>query len=158
VTRIPIDPVTSPVDHLGGGLGVDPMTAGRHAQLGLFYNFYPRAACTVRTCRLFEGYVSSTDGGTRWSAPRVLAGPMRMRQLPNAFGFMVGDYEGAAVVPGGNAFSAFAVGGIAADGHALSEAMYEPYRGEPITGGSVPASAAGARRGLREAAMPGITR
>jgi len=158
VTRIPIDPVTSPVDHLGGGLGVDPATAGRHARLGLFYNFYPRAACTVRTCRLFEGYVSSTDGGTRWSAPRVLAGPMRMRQLPNAFGFMVGDYEGAAVVPGGKAFSAFAVGGIAADGQALSEPMYEPYQGEPITGGSVPASAAGARRGLREAAMPGITR
>jgi len=36
--------------------------------------------------------------------------------------------------------------------------MYEPYRGEPITGGSVPASAAGARRDLHEAAMPRITR
>ena len=81
-----------------------------------------------------------------------------MRQLPFAFGYMVGDYEGAAVVPGGNAFSAFAVGGIAADGQALSAPMYEPYRGEPITGGSARASAAGARPGLREAAMPGITR
>jgi hypothetical protein len=51
VTRIPIDPVTSTVDHLGGGLGIDPVTAGRHARLALFYNFYPRAACTVSTCR-----------------------------------------------------------------------------------------------------------
>jgi hypothetical protein len=36
--------------------------------------------------------------------------------------------------------------------------MYEPYRGEPITAGTALASAAGARRGLREAPMPKITR
>jgi hypothetical protein len=83
---------------------------------------------------------------------------MKLTQLANAFGHMVGDYVGAAVIPGGHAFAAFAVGGIPADGQAFSEPMYEPYRGEPITGGSVPASAAGARRGLREAPMPGITR
>lgn len=55
MVRIPIDPVTSPVDHLGGGLGVDPTTSGRHARLGLFYNFYPNAVCTVASCRLYEG-------------------------------------------------------------------------------------------------------
>jgi hypothetical protein len=69
VARIPIDPVTSTVDHLGGGLAADPAVAGRHARLGLFYNFYPHAACTVATCRLYEGYISSADGGARWSAP-----------------------------------------------------------------------------------------
>jgi hypothetical protein len=157
VTRIPIDPVTSAVDHLGGGLGVDQGTAGRHARLGLFYNFYPRAACTVSTCRLFEGYVSSTDGGARWSAPQVLAGPMRMRQLPNAFGFMVGDYEGTAVVPGGRAFSAFAVAGIPAAGQRYSEAMYQPSGGAVVTGGTRSASPAGARS-FAVAGRPGITR
>jgi hypothetical protein len=157
VTRIPIDPVTSAVDHLGGGLGIDPTTAGAHARLAVFYDFYPQAACTVSTCRLFEGYVSSADGGAHWSAPQVLAGPMRMQQLPFAFGYMVGDYEGAAVVPGGDAFSAFAVAGIGSGGQRYSEAMYEPSGGAPITAGSLSASGAGARTFI-PARLPGITR
>jgi hypothetical protein len=144
VVRIPIDPVTSPVNHLGGGIGVDPVTSGSHARLGLFYYFYPKATCTVATCRLFQGFVSSTDGGKHWSAPRVLAGPMRLRQLAPAGGFMVGDYQAAAVVAGGHAFSAFAVGGAATGGKQLNEAMYEPSGGAVITGGSRLASPAGA--------------
>ena len=157
VARIPIDPVTSSVDHLGGGLGVDAVTAGHHARMALFYNFYPRAACTVSTCRLFEGYVSSADGGARWSAPQVIAGPMRLRQLPFAGGFMVGDYEGTAVVPGGDAFSAFAVGGIPAAGQQFNQAMYQPSGGAPVTGGPRAASQAGART-FAPARLPGITR
>jgi hypothetical protein len=157
VARIPIDPITSTVDHLGGGLGVGPVSAGRHARLALFYNFYPRAACTVTTCRLFEGYVSSIDGGAHWSAPQVLAGPMRMHQLPFAAGYMVGDYEGAAVAPGGDAFSAFAVGGIPAARQQFNEAMYQPSGGASVTGGPRPASPAGAGA-FTPAALPGITR
>jgi hypothetical protein len=158
VARIPIDPVTSAVDHLGGGLGVDPSTAGGQARLGLFYDFYPRASCTVATCRMYVGFVSSADGGARWSAPQVLAGPWRLRQLPFAFGYMVGDYEGAAVVPGGNAFSAFAVAGIPSAGQRFSEAMYQPSGGAPITGGPLLASPAGAHPGFAPARMPAITR
>jgi hypothetical protein len=157
ITRIPIDPVTSTVDHLGGGLGIDPVTAGNHARLALFYNFYPRAACTVSTCRLFEGYVSSTDGGAHWSAPQTLAGPMQMHQLPFAFGYMVGDYEGTAVLAGGDAFSAFAVAGIPAARQQYNEAMYQPSGGAPVTGGSQAASGAGART-FAQAQLPGITR
>jgi len=157
VTRIPIDPVTSSVDHLGGGLGVDPGTSGGHARLALFYNFYPHTGCTVSSCRLYVGYVSSTDGGAHWSAPQVIAGPMRLHQLAFAFGFMVGDYEGTAVVPGGNAVSAFAVGGIPAAGQRLSEAMYQPSGGAPITGGSRAASPAGAHTST-PAGLPGVTR
>jgi BNR repeat-like domain len=145
VVRIPIDPVSSTVDHLGGGLGVDRTTSGRHARLGLFYYFYPHSACTTTTCRIYEGFVSSTDGGGRWSAPKVLAGPFRLGQLASAAGFMTGDYQGAAVVPGGDAVSAFAVGGVPAGRERLSEAMFEPSGGARITGGSRPASAAGAR-------------
>jgi hypothetical protein len=39
---------------------------------------------------------------------------------------MVGDYEGAAVVPGGNAYSAFAVGGIPSGSQRFNEAMSGP--------------------------------
>jgi hypothetical protein len=156
VTRVPIDPVTSSVDHLGGGLGVDQATTGSHARLALFYNFYPQANCSVSTCRLYEGYVTSTDGGAHWSAPQVLAGPMRMDQLPSAFGNMIGDYQGAAVVPGGNAFSSFAVAGIPA-GQKFSEAMYQPSGGAPVTGGPRAASPAGART-FAPARRPGVTR
>jgi hypothetical protein len=111
----------------------------------------------VSTCQLFEGYISSTDGGARWSAPQVIAGPMRMRQLPFAFGFIVGDYEGTAVVPGGDAFSAFAAGGIPAAGPQFNQAMYEPSGGAPVTGGPPAASQACART-FAPARLPGITR
>ena len=87
----------------------------------------------------------------------MLAGPTRMRQLPSAFGFMVGDYEGTAVVPGGNAFSAFAVGGIPAAGQRFSEAMYQPSGGAPVTGGQRAASATGAHS-FTPAGLPAITR
>lgn len=158
VVRIPIDGTTSNVDHLGGGLGVDQATSGPHARLGLFYNFFPNAACTVATCRLFVGYVSSTDGGHHWSAPTTLAGPMRMKQLPSAFGFMVGDYEGAAVIPGGNAFSAYAVGSIPAGGQKFNEAMYDLFGGAPIAGGSRPAIAAPIQPHLIPARQPQVVR
>ena len=157
VVRIPIDPVTSTVDHLGGGLGVDPASSGKHARLGLFYYFYPDTKCTTATCQVFEGFVSSTDGGVRWSAPTVLAGPFRLPQLAFAQGFMTGDYQGAAVVARGNAVSAFAVGGTPVGGQKLNEAMFEPVDGQPITGGSLQASAAGARA-YRPTRIAGIIR
>jgi len=144
VMRIPIDPVTSTVDHLGGGLGVDSDSAGRRARLGLFYYFYPDTHCTTATCKMFEGFVSSTDGGALWSRVKVVAGPFVLRQLAFAQGFMTGDYQGAAVVPGGNAVSTFALGRKPTSGRKLNEAMFEPAGGLPITGGSQRASAAGA--------------
>jgi hypothetical protein len=109
----------------------------------------------VATCRLYDGYISSADGGARWSAPRVVAGPMRLTQLAFAFGFMVGDYEGAAVLPGGVALSAFAVGEIPAGKERLSEPMFAARGG--ITGGAVPGSTAGAQTMLAPAKAPGVT-
>jgi hypothetical protein len=158
VVRIPIDAVGSSVDHLGGGLGIDPTTSGSRARLGLFYYFYPDAACTTATCRLYEGYVSSTDGGQHWSQPQTLAGPMLLRELPRAYGYMVGDYQGAAVVPGGNAFSAFAVAGIPSGNQRFNEAMYDPSGGAPVTGGETVASAAGVGAGHVPARKPSIAR
>jgi hypothetical protein len=144
VTRIPIAPVTSVEDNLGGGLGIDPTTAGRRARLGLFYSYFQHINCQVSTCRLYEGYISSADGGAHWSAPQVIAGPMSLPELPFSDGWMVGDYEGTAVIAGGDAFSAFAVGSIPSAGQKFNEAMYEPSGGAPVTGGSRAASAAGA--------------
>ena len=43
------------------------------AHLGLLYYFFPAG-----TTNLSVGYVSSTNGGSTWSAPTQLAGPMTM--------------------------------------------------------------------------------
>jgi hypothetical protein len=92
-TRIPIDSVNSGADHFIPGLAVDSHTAGDHARLALTYHTYPRADCTVATCKLNVGFVSSVDGGATWSEPRDLAGPMGLDWLPITIqGLMVGDY------------------------------------------------------------------
>ena len=92
-TRVPIDPVTSGVDHFIPGLAVDPNSSGDQARLALTYYGYPDAACTATTCRLTVGFISSPDGGSTWSAPTGLGGPMRLDWLPQTSqGRMVGDY------------------------------------------------------------------
>jgi hypothetical protein len=92
-TRIPIDPVDSGADHFIPGLAVDSRTAGDHARLGLTYYTYPHADCTAATCELNVGFVSSLDGGSTWSEPIDLAGPMRLDWLPNTTqGRMAADY------------------------------------------------------------------
>jgi BNR repeat-like domain len=92
-TRIPIDPVDSGADHFIPGLAVNPDTAGPHARLALTYYSYPKAACTSATCELNVGFISSTDGGSTWTSPTKLAGPMSLDWLANTSqGRMVGDY------------------------------------------------------------------
>jgi hypothetical protein len=46
VTRIPIDAVTSTVDHFIPGIGIDPATSGTTAHIALHYYFYPVSNCT----------------------------------------------------------------------------------------------------------------
>ena len=69
--RIPIDGLRSTVDHFTPGIGVDPTTGGESAHLALTYYYFPTDACTLDTCELFAGFVSSTDGGASWSAPKT---------------------------------------------------------------------------------------
>ena len=78
VRRIPIDAVTSGADHFIPGLAVDPRSSGASAHLALTYYTYPDADCTVATCELDVAFTASRDGGASWSAPQVLAGPMRL--------------------------------------------------------------------------------
>jgi hypothetical protein len=99
--RIPIDPIGSGVDHFIPGLAVDRSTTGQSAHLGLAYYYYPNVNCTVQTCQLDVGFISSTNGGASWSTAKQLAGPMKLTWLPlTTLGFMVGDYISTSIVPG----------------------------------------------------------
>ncbi len=135
VTRVPIDPATSGADHFIPGLGVDRSTAGASAHLGLTYYFYPSAACTPATCQLDVGFISSTNGGSTWSAPTQLAGPMTLSWLPSTSqGVMVGDYIATSILTG-QAWGPFAVAS-APSGGLFDEAMFVPTGGLAVTGGT----------------------
>jgi hypothetical protein len=137
VVRIPIHPVTSPVDHFIPGLAVDKSTIGTNAHLGLTYYYYPSASCSPQTCQLNVGYVSSADGGAHWSSPIQLAGPMMLSWLPNTNqGRMVGDYISTSFADG-KAYPAFAVARVPTAGGTncakatpnCAQAVYAPGSG-----------------------------
>jgi hypothetical protein len=109
VVRIPIDPVTSGVDHFIAGIGVDPSTSGSTARLALGYYYYPVSGCTFGTCQLTAGFVSSLDGGTTWTPPKQISGPMNLSWIADTSqGRMVGDYISTSFA-GGRAFPVFAI-------------------------------------------------
>lgn len=138
--RVPIDATTSGADHFIPGIGADPATAGKKAKIGLYYYFFPKAACSIFTCELEVGYISSANGGQDWSVPATVAGPMKVSQIAStSLGKMVGDYLGTAVRHG-KAFSLFAVGKAPVKGRAFNEALYTAG-GLPVTGGTAPATA-----------------
>ncbi len=108
--RIPIDTVTSGVDHFIPGIGVDRNTSGSGAHIGITYYYYPVANCTFATCALRVGYISSANGGTSWAAFTEVAGPMTLSWLPNTSqGRMVGDYTSTSYSASGLAHGAFAI-------------------------------------------------
>jgi hypothetical protein len=101
VTRIPIDDTSSAVDHFIPGIGIDPATSGAGAHVALHYYYYSQSDCTLSTCQLLVGYISSANGGSTWSAPVALTGPMLLSWLPNSQnGLMVGDYIATAFTNG----------------------------------------------------------
>jgi hypothetical protein len=121
--RIPIDPTTSSVDHFLPGIGVDPATSGSSAHLTIVYYYYPNTKCTAGNCQLDVGYVTSSDGGTTWTAGTKIAGPMHLAWLPvSDNGPMVADYIGVSYV-NGNPFGVFAVA-LAPSGSTLRESMF----------------------------------
>ncbi len=123
VARIPIDPITSTIDHFIPGIGIDPTTSGATAHVAVHYYFYPKSNCSQSTCQLYVGYISSHNGGSTWNAPVKLAGPMKLTWLPNSQnGLMVGDYI-ATAFSNGVPHGVFAVA-AAKSGSTFSEAMY----------------------------------
>jgi hypothetical protein len=136
VTRVPIDATTSGIDHFIPGLGIDRTTSGAGTHIGLYYYFYPTANCTSATCRLTVGYVSSVNGGSTWSTPQTVGGPMSLSQIASTTqGSMVGDYMSCSIA-NGKAVAIFAVGKAPGNGQAFDEAMYTAG-GLAVTGGSV---------------------
>jgi hypothetical protein len=121
VSRIPIDPVNSTVDHFIPGLGVDRATSGKTAHLAMTYYYYPVAQCN-NSCKLEVGFTVSNDGGTTWTAGKHLAGPMELSWIaPSDNGQMVGDYLGVDF-SNGKPFGVFAL--AKAPGAKLNEGMY----------------------------------
>lgn len=142
--RIPIDAVSSPVDHFIPGIGIDPATAGSTAHLGLTYYYYPQANCTAANCALYAGFISSADGGSTWSAATPVAGPMALSWLPSTdSGQMVADYI-ATSFAGGNAYGFFAVA-KAKSGSTFNEAIYTTQVGFNVAAAEAKASSAGER-------------
>jgi hypothetical protein len=91
--RVPIDAVTSTVDHFIPGIAIAPGTSGSSAEIGIAYYYYPQANCTSATCKLTLGYIASSDGGSTWTAPVQLGAPADLAWLASTDqGVMVGDY------------------------------------------------------------------
>jgi hypothetical protein len=110
VTRVPIDPTTSGVDHFIPGIAVDRATAGTSAHLALAYYYYPVSNCNPSTCQLTVGFVSSLDAGATWTPPTRLAGPMSLSWIADTDqGPMVGDYISTSFTADGKAHPAFAI-------------------------------------------------
>jgi sucrose-6-phosphate hydrolase SacC (GH32 family) len=95
VQRIPADPggVAGTQDTFIPGVAVDRTTSGSSIKVGVGYYYYPNSNCTEATCQLDVGYISSSNGGSTWTAQTQLRGPMSIDWLPNTTqGRMVGDY------------------------------------------------------------------
>jgi hypothetical protein len=146
--RIPIDGATSGQDHFIPGIGVNRATSGAKAHLGLTYYGYPDAACSLAACKLSAGFVSSTDGGATWSAPKRILGPIKLAWLPNANGRFVGDYISTSIFSDrGYPVLANATQGTCTLGQITScdEPMVVPQFGLKIRGGALRATAGGVR-------------
>jgi hypothetical protein len=133
VSRIPIDPVKSTVDHFIPGIGVDPATSGNTAHLTVVYYYYPVSNCG-NSCQLDVGFTTSQNGGKTWTKGKQIAGPMKVTWLPlSDAGYMVADYISVSYTSDGNPFGVFANAKAPANG-LLNEAMYttkEPLLAAP---------------------------
>ena len=95
IQRIPTDPggVGGTQNTMIPGIAVDRTTSGSTIKVGVGYYYYPNSSCTEATCQLDVGYISSSNGGSTWTAQTQLRGPMTIDWLPNTTqGRMVGDY------------------------------------------------------------------
>jgi hypothetical protein len=142
VKRVPIDAVTSTVDHFITGAAIAPGTKGSKAQIALAYYFYPVSNCG-NNCSLSVGFIQSSTAGSTWTAAETLAGPMELTWLPNTFsGTMVADYISVGFA-GGKAFPVFAAAQAKA-GSLFQEAIYTTTSGQAASTPELePMSAAG---------------
>jgi BNR repeat-like domain len=126
VTRIPIDPAGSNVDHFIPGLAVNRTTAGAHTQLALTYYFDTNPGCSGSTCQIQVGFTSSTDNGATWTTPETLSAPMQLGWLaPTSQGVMAGDYISTSFLAGQQrVIGVFAAASAPAPDGTLNEPMF----------------------------------
>jgi hypothetical protein len=128
VKRVPIDAVTSTVDHFITGAAIAPGTKGAKAHIALAYYFYPVSNCG-NDCSLNAGFIQSSTAGSTWTVAETLAGPMELTWLPNTFsGTMVADYISVGFADG-KAFPVFAAA-QAKTGSLFHEAIYTTASGQ----------------------------
>src|ERR1700674_3017417 len=128
VKRVPIDAVSSTVDHFITGAAIAPGTKGSKAQIALVYYFYPVSKCG-NNCSMSVGFIQSSTAGSTWTAAETLAGPMQLTWLPSTFsGTMVADYISVGFA-GGKAFPVFAAA-QAKSGSLFHEAIYTTTSGQ----------------------------
>jgi hypothetical protein len=133
LTRVPLDPIGSGVDHFIPGLAVDRTTSGNSAHLVVTFYYYRNSNCTTSTCELNVGYATSKDGGATWTANTHIAGPMSLMWLPNTSqGFMVGDYISTSF-SGAPAYPAFALANAPSAG-LFDEGTYTVRGGLNVSG------------------------
>ena len=132
--RIPIDAVTSTVDHFTPGLAIDAKTAGSTAHIALTYYFFPKSSCTSN-CSLSVGYVASKNGGSTWTKSVLLGTGINPNWLPSTTsGQMAGDYQSVSLF-GTHARGVFALA-QAPIGSTLQEEMFSNTTAlsEPVDG------------------------
>jgi hypothetical protein len=126
VKRVPIDAVSSTVDHFITGMAIDPNTFGATTHVGLAYYYYPVSNCG--NCQVSVGFIQSSTNGRTWSPAQTLGGPMDLSWLPDTFsGRMVADYI-AVGFGGGKAFPVFALAS-APTGSLFHQAIYTTAAG-----------------------------
>jgi hypothetical protein len=136
VVRVPIDATTSTVDHFIPGIAVDRATAGTSAHLAVTYYYYPTSSCSASTCQLDVGFISSTNGGSTWSAATQLTGPLTLSWLASTTqGRMVGDYISTSFDATGKAHGVFATA-TAPSGSTFHEFIATPSTGLTAAAGT----------------------
>ena len=131
VQRVPLDGLTSGVDHLIPGIGVDVATSGSSAHLGLAF-YQVQAGCAFADCRLQAGFVSSTDAGGHWSPLTPLGSAMRLDWIADTSrGRFVGDYISTSVTSDGRAHPVVSIGSEPASA-AFDQAIFTPTGGLPV--------------------------
>jgi hypothetical protein len=127
VQRIPIDPVSSAVDHFLPGIGVDKATSGSGAHVSVTYYYFPNVNCTLSTCQLDAGSISSANGAATWSAPVQFAGPMPLNLLPSiGQSPTVGDYISTSFAGNGTSHGAVIVAKPPPLTEPFNVALYDP--------------------------------
>ena len=132
VRRVPIDGLSSNLDHLIPGIGVDTGTSGAGAHIGLAF-YQVQAGCAFADCRLQGAFISSVDGGASWSAPVPIGSQARLEWIADTTGGrFVGDYISTSFTSDGRAHPVASIG-LEPAGSEFNQAIFTPTGGLPVS-------------------------